>query len=67
MFESANMNEWCICIWYEWVQMNLKSKVKWKVKRGGEILGYDSFPYLIILNLNARIAIAFRVFKVEED
>lgn len=34
---------------------------------GGKILGYDIFPYLIILNLNEQIATTLWVLKVEED
>ena len=38
-----------------------------KNKRNRENLGYDSFPYLIVLNLKASLASAFREFKVEDD
>lgn len=44
-----------------------QTKSQMKMKRGGKFLGYDNCPYLIILDLNARITKMFQVFKVEED
>lgn len=55
MFENANMNEWCTCIWYEYGQMNLKSKFKWKVKRLGKIWGYGIGEYFEQLGRMSRI------------
>lgn len=49
---------------YRWI---LSQRLDEKMKRGGQILGYDCCLYLIILNLNAQIANVFRVFEVEED
>lgn len=38
-----------------------------KSEKGGKILRYNNCPYLIFMNLNTRIVIAFQVFKVKED
>lgn len=41
--------------------------VQIKIEKSKEILGYDNFPYLIILDLNVRLATTFRAFKVEDN
>lgn len=46
-----------ICTWVrnEWVQMNFKSKVRWKMKKGGQILGYNSYWHPVFLQYDYRV------------
>lgn len=55
--------EWSMNVYRWFISQGLNDKMK----RVGHILGYDSCPYLINLNLNGWIARAFRIFKVWVD
>lgn len=34
LWESVKISKWCMWVRHAWVNMNLKSKVEWKVEKG---------------------------------